>query len=636
MANAPVESLVSAAVAFLGRRPPFDVMERDALQFLASRLSLGYHPRGATILSPERGEPQTFFIIQRGVVELGQNYACQVPAAPAITLGPGEYFSIGALLERRPVTVPYTAAGDTFCYQLPAADFRELLNRSPRFQDFATRYLGSLLRESRRLLKMNFSSIASEQQSMNSTLRSLIRRPPVTCAPGTAVGQALRTMQQEKVGSIIGVSPEGAPVGILSRYDVLDRVALVQCDLTQPVASIMTPHPITLRAEASAYEAALVMARHGVRHVPVVDEGRVIGIVTERDLFALQRTSMRQINKTIVTAKSGEELQYAASGIRQLAHNLLEHGVAAEQLMLIISTLNDALTQRIVELEQARHALAGIEWCWLAFGSEGRYEQTISTDQDNGLIFKDNQPRTPEQARALLVPFAQAVNRTLDACGFPLCKGNIMAGNPRWCLTLGEWQEQFSSWVRDTEPQALMNAAIFFDIRPLCGKRELAEELRQHLSALTFNNSRFLRQMAQEALQARPPLGMLRDFVTDDSAEFPHTLDLKKSGARLFVDAARVFSLAAGTSQTGTAQRLREAAARLNIRDEEVAAVVEAFFFIQLLRLRAQITPDQAHPGLAHNRIDPYKLNEVDRLILKESFRQARKLQTRLALDYQL
>jgi CBS domain-containing protein len=636
MTNAPVKSLVSATIAFLERRPPFDVMERDALQFLAARLSLGYHPRGATILSPEHGEPQTFFIIQRGVVELGQNYACQVPNGPAITLGPGEYFSIGALLENRPVTVPYTAAGDTFCYQLSAADFRELLHRSPRFQDFSTRYLGSLLRESRRLLKMNFSSIASEQQSMNSTLRSLIRRPPVTCAPGTPVGEALRTMQQEKVGSIIGVSPQGAPLGILSRYDVLDRVALAQCDLAQPVVSIMTPDPITLRAEASAYDAALTMARHGVRHIPVVDDGRVIGIVTERDLFTLQRTSMRQINEIIVAATSGEDLQHAARGIRQLAHNLLEHGVAAEQLMLIISTLNDALTKRIIELEQVRHALAGIDWCWLAFGSEGRYEQTISTDQDNGLIFMDNQHRPLEQARALLLPFAQAVNRTLDACGFPLCKGDIMAGNPRWCLTLGEWQEQFGSWIRDTEPEALMNAAIFFDIRPLCGKRELADTLREQLRTLTHNDARFLRQMAQEALRARPPLGMLRDFVTDDSGEFAHALDLKKSGARLFVDAARVFGLTAGTSHTGTAQRLREAAVRLNIGDEEVSAVVEAFFFIQMLRLRAQITPDQAHPGRAHNRIDPYKLNEVDRLILKESFRQARKLQTRLALDYQL
>ena len=636
MTNAPVESLISAAIAFLGRYPPFYTMERAALQFLAARLSLGYHPKGTAILLPDHGEPQAFFIIQRGVVQLVQAGAYQATGSPALTMEPGECFSIGALMEKRPVTVPYVAAEDTFCYQLPAADFRELLHRSPRFQDFATGYLTSLLRESRRLLKIHFSSAASEQQAMNRTLRSLIRRPPVNCMPETPIGEALRSMHREKVGSIISVSPQGAPIGILTRHDVLDRVALAQCDLARPIASIMTPDPVTLQAEASAYEAALVMARHGVRHIPVVDGGKLIGVITERDLFALQRVSMRQINRTIADADSLDKLRQAARDIRQFARNLLENGVAAEQLTLIISTLNDALTQRIIELEKARHALTGIDWCWLAFGSEGRYEQTISTDQDNGLIFVDNLCRPRGEARALLLPFAQAVNRTLDACGFPLCKGNIMAGNPRWCLSLAEWREQFAIWVGDTEPEALMNAAIFFDIRPLCGKHELAEALRETLRALTKNNERFLRQMAQEALQARPPLGLLRDFVTEDSGEFRNTLDLKKSGARLFVDAARVFGLAAGISQTSTAQRLREAGAMLRMSEDEISAAVEAFFFIQLLRLREQITQDPQQPQEARNRIDPGQLNEVDRLVLKECFRQARKLQTRLALDYQL
>lgn len=632
---APVESLVSATIAFLERYPPFDAMEREALQFLAERLSLGYYPKDTTILSPDHGAAQLFFIIQRGIVQLALDEAYRMNG-PTMAMGPGECFSIGALMERRPVTVPYTAAEDTFCYQLPAADFRELLRRSPHFQDFATGYLASLLRKSRRLLKMHHSSAASEQQAMNRTLRSLIQRPAVSCAPETPIGQALRTMRQEKIGSIISVSPQGAPLGIFTRHDVLERVALAQCDLEQPISCVMTSAPVTLRGEASAYEAAVVMARRGVRHIPVVDEGRLIGVVTERDLFALQRVSMRKINRAIITADSLEALQQAARDIRQLARNLLAHGVAAEQLTLIISTLNDALTQRIIKVEKTHHALTGIDWCWLAFGSEGRYEQTISTDQDNGLIFMDNQGRPPEQARALLLPFAQAVNRTLDACGFPLCKGNIMAGNRRWCLSLAEWQEQFASWVRDPEPEALMHAAIFFDIRLVCGKHELACALQETLRGLTANNRRFLKQLAQEAVQARPPLGMLRDFVTDDGGEFPGTLDLKRSGARLFVDAARVFSLAAGTSQTSTALRLREAGVRLNMSEDEISAAVEAFFFIQLLRLREQIMKDQDHPHEAHNRINPGKLNEVDRLILKECFRQARKLQSRLVLDYQL
>lgn len=607
-------------------------MERKALRFLAARLNLGYHPQGATILSPGHGEPQIFFIVQRGTVRLGQTDASRVANGPAVAMGPGECFSIGALMEKRPVTVPYTAAEDTFCYQLPAADFRELLHRSSRFREFATGYLTSLLRESRRLRSIHFSSSIAEQQTTNRALRTLIKRAPISCAPETSIGDALRTIHGEQVGSIVIVSPQGAPIGIFTRHDVVDRVVLRQCDLAQPIRTIMTPYPHTLGGDASVHDATLLMARHAIRHVLVVDDGRLLGVVTERDLFVLQQVSMRQVNETIAGASTVDEWRQAAGYIRRLAGNLLGQGIDAEHLTQIISTLNDALTSRIIELEKERHALAGIDWCWLAFGSEGRNEQTISSDQDNGLIFSDFQHRSNEEVRALLLPFAQAVNRALDACGFPLCKGNIMAGNPLWCLSLPEWQEQFAAWVRNPEPEALMNAAIFFDIRPLHGNYRLVEALRETLRALTRDNQRFLRQMAQEALQARPPLGMLRDFVTAEDGG----LDLKKSGTRLFVDAARVFSLAAGISATSTAQRLREAGARLNVNPDELDAMVEAFFFIQLLRLRGQISLDEGRAPESHNRIDPDKLNEIDRRILKECLRQARRLQTRLALDYQL
>jgi CBS domain-containing protein len=398
----------------------------------------------------------------------------------------------------------------------------------------------------------------------------------------------------------------------------------------------MTPDPVTLPAEASAYEAALVMAQHGIRHIPVLDEERLVGVVTERDLFALQRVSMRQINRTINDADSLQDLQLAACDIRRLAQNLLAYGVGAEQITLLISTLNDTLTRRIIDMEKSRHVLGDIEWCWLAFGSEGRLEQTVSTDQDNGLIFNDITNTPPNETRKRLLPFTQAVNQTLDACGFPLCRGNIMAGNPQWCMSLTEWSRRFEAWIADTDPQALLNAAIFFDFRPLSGSTALATRLRDGLFVQTVKNPRFLRQMAQHALEVKPPLGMLRDFVTEDQADPPGTLDLKKSAARLFVDAARVFSLATATAQTSTAQRLRHGGTRLNLGADEIAAAVDAFYFIQLLRLRRQFAAENEPLGTDGNRINPYELNEIDRRIFKECLRQARKLQSRLALDYQL
>jgi CBS domain-containing protein len=636
MNGKPAESLISAAVAFLERYPPFDAMEREVLRFAAECLSLGYYPKDSVILAPAAGEPQVFYIIQRGLVRLAQAPGFHVSGGAVLTLGPGECFSVGALLEKRAVGSAYVAAADTFCYQLPATDFHVLLGRSPRFREFCTRYLSSLLRDSRRLLQMHFSSNASEQQAMNRALRTLVTRPAVSCSPQTPLGTALRSMHQERVGSVIVVSDQGVLAGILTRHDVLDRVVLAQCDLAQPIAKVMTPDPVALSADASAYEAVLAMARYGIRHIPVLDGEQLIGVVTERDLFALQRVSMRQINRTITSAASPRELQQAAGDIRRLAKNLLAHGVAAEQLTLIISTLNDTLTQRIIELEQSRHSLQDIDWCWRAFGSEGRLEQTISTDQDNGLIFTVGHGVTQGQARERLSSFAQAVNRMLDACGFPLCSGNIMAGNPQWCLSLHEWEARFASWTADPDPRALLNAVIFFDFRALSGSAGLADALREKLFKLTTGNARFLRQLAEYALEARPPLGLLRDFLTDEEGEHAGTLDLKKSGARLFVDAARIFSLATASAHTSTAQRLRQGGARLNMGDEEIAAAVEAFYFIQLLRLRGQITAEPGQARATHNRIDPYRLNEVDRRILKESLRQARKLQSRLALDYQL
>lgn len=624
-----VPALAGAVIRFLQQFPPFAQMEADALQYLAGQLQLGYYAKGTIILDPAQAIPPVLHIIQRGTVQVMPFNTAHSDDARPVTLGPGECFSVSALLEQRPVIAPYTAISDTFCYELPADRFPDLLGRSRVFREFATRYLASMLSESRRLIQLNFTAAGGEQQAMSRTLRSLITREPVTCLPQTGTGDVLRIMQQHKVGSVLIADGTGRPVGIFTRHDVLDRVALAQCALSRPIGEIMTPDPLTLPAEASAYEAALLIAHRGIRHIPVCDSGRVIGVVTERDLFALQRVSLRAINRTIAGAGSIAELQRIADDIRRLARSMLGQGVAAEQLTLIISTLNDALLHRIIDIEKAGFALDDLRWCWLAFGSEGRYEQTISTDQDNGLLFETGTDGA-DAARSRLLPFAQAVNRDLDACGFPLCSGNIMAGNPQWCLSAGEWRQKFTRWVADTDPVALLNAVIFFDFRPLCGEESLARDLRNHLTTLTRDNSRFRRQLAQHALETRPPLGMISEFVTADDG----TLDLKKSAARLFTDAARIMALETGVQHTNTAQRLRGAGAALTMPGAEIAALTDAFFFVQTLRLRGQVAADAAIRGA--NRVDPAQLNEVDRRILKESLRQARKLQSRLALDYQL
>jgi CBS domain-containing protein len=270
----------------------------------------------------------------------------------------------------------------------------------------------------------------------------------------------------------------------------------------------------------------------------------------------------------------------------------------------------------------------------MALGSEGRMEQTLATDQDNAVIFEPANGTDVEAVREKLLALACRINEALDACGFPLCKGFIMASNPKWCLTAEEWRAQFSRWIDSGGPEELLNASIFFDFRPLYGEEALASDLRTWLTARIQGNPRFLKQMMQNALRNVPPLGLVRDFVLSEDEMHPHTLDLKLSGSMPFVDGARIFALASGQPATGTAQRLKQAGEALRIPADETNSWIQAFHFIQLLRLRHQ--HDQERKGLpSDNYLDPDTLSVLDRRILKEAFRQARKLQARLALDYE-
>ncbi|MCC6657902.1 MAG: CBS domain-containing protein [Rhodocyclaceae bacterium] len=471
-------------------------------------------------------------------------------------------------------------------------------------------------------------------QAMYSPLGSLIRRQPVTVPLDATVRQAIAIMDEKRIGSIIVADESGRlPLGIFTLRDLLHRVALPGCTLDLPIASVMTAGVITVKPQTTAYQAALIMGRRGLRHLLVVDEaGGLLGIVSQNDLFALQRTGLNDVTGNIREARDLAALQACSRDIRSMAATLLGQGVAADQLTHLISTLNDLLTLRIIELTHDEFELPQVKWCWVALGSEGRYEQTLSTDQDNGIIF-DPDGADAEALRRLLLPFADSVNRKLDACGFPLCKGGIMAGNPEWCLSLEEWRGKFARWIQTPEPKALLNASIFFDFRPLYGDEELSHSLREWLLEASGKATLFLRLMTENALQCQPPLGLIRDFTFDNNKEFPHTIDLKMHGSRPFVDAARIFALANGVAVTSTAQRLRGAAEATSL-GADIEAMIDGFYFIQQLRLRHQQGLKGEEAGA--NRIDPDALNELDRFILKEAFRQARKLQDKLKLDYRL
>jgi len=629
--NPPLQSTLE----FLRRHAPFDQIEPAQLTWLTNRLRQTFHPRGAKITDPDSGPADRFIIIRQGRVRGENPSEDEQISGNAWELTAGECFPIGALLGRRPVRTVHRAAEDCVCLELPREDFEYFLKQSPAFADFCTRRLANLLDQ----VQHQIQAQALHQQAggpiLSLRVAECIQREPVTCPPNTAIRDALRSMQAQRIGSIIVTDTDQRPLGLFTLHDLLDRVALPQTPLDAPIEQVMTPNPVAVSSHAYAFEAAMLMAERGFGHVCVVERQKLVGVLSERDLFSTRRIGLVQLSRSINLAETVDALAHTTQDIPQLVSQLIAQGAQSEQIGQMITLLNDRITRRIIELCTTEMGDPGVRYSWLAFGSEGRQEQTLKTDQDNGILFEVPPGMNADEARQRLLPLAKRINQALAECGFTLCPGNIMASNPECCLTAEEWQARFARWIDQGTPEHLLKSSIFFDFRVIEGDANAAESLREWLLDRTVRNSRFRRQMAENALRLRPPLGLIRDFKVETRGQYSNTLDLKLNGVTPYVDAARIFALAHGVPAVNTVERLNALAAKGALKRSDVDAWVAAYQYIQLLRLRTH-QAQRAKGQALSNHVNPDTLNELDRRILKESFRQARKLQAKLAMDYQL
>ena len=469
--------------------------------------------------------------------------------------------------------------------------------------------------------------------SFDRPLGGIIRGAPVSCRSHLAVAEAVARMHERGVGSMVIADEHGSVQGIFTLHDLRAQIA-AGADLSQPIGSVMTPRPLALDAGALAVEAVLLMGQHGIRHIVVTRNGRLAGIVSERDLFALKRVDVVDLIRAIDGSQSVEALAATRGEVWRLIDALIANGASAHHITRVLTLLNDHTVARVLQLCRDAAAEPPVPFTWVAFGSEGRCEQTLLTDQDNGIVF-DAPDRDADAIRAKLLPLARQANQALERCGFQRCPANIMAGNPELCLSQREWAARFEDLIATNTPENLLSSSIYFDLRAVDGSREPVDALRRDLLARCRANSLFRRMMAGNAMQHRPPLGWLRAFATKRDADGRRRLDLKTGGLTPFVDGARLLSLEGAIDETNTARRLA-AVGEAELVDPEVAAAWSSSFAIIQWRRLMRHQECSREGGPLTNRLDPHQLNTLDRQVLREAFRQARDLQKRLAIRYQL
>ncbi|HSF07479.1 MAG TPA: DUF294 nucleotidyltransferase-like domain-containing protein [Methylomirabilota bacterium] len=462
-------------------------------------------------------------------------------------------------------------------------------------------------------------------------VRDLIRRSPVGCGPDTPIVDVARRMLRERVGSVLVTADDGAPLGIITDRDLRAKIVAEGRDpSTTRAAQIMSSPLVTVGPTAFAFEAVLEMTRCAIHHVVVLEDGRARGVLSSYDFVALQAAHPVGLARDITRAGSLSELAGYASQVTVLVQRLVDEGATAYELGQLVSELNDRIVRRVLGLTTGALDAAGdpappVPFSWLVFGSEGRREQTLRTDQDNGLVYADPPPELAARASAYYTRLATGVVQGLQSVGFPPCDGGFMASNPQWCRSLGSWRDLLAGWMDNPSPEQVLGACIVFDLRALGGTTELTAALRAVLAAAPRHRS-FLRLMAHDVAERRVPLTMFGNVAVQRRGARRGRVDVKAAGSMQLAGAGRVHALELGLEATNTVDRFREAGRHRIYVDEQVREITDAYQHLLRLRLVHQLG-QLARGETPDNFVDPRALSHADALLFRDALKTVTRVQ---------
>ena len=606
---------------FLEEIPPFDSLDRTLRHRAAASIESVYRRKGTVLLEiGDRNE--NLYVIRRGAVEAHDQHGNLIDR-----YGEGESFGLQSLLTGKPVRFRITLIEDGLIWMMPQAAFDELRTHSMEFDTF---YICSL--EERLINALQPSGSSTPTQTLFMTpMGELAKRAPITVAPGTSIAAAAHKMAEHAISSLL-INEDDQLLGIVTDRDLRNRVLAVGRDPAEPVTSIMTAQPLTLDASSPVLAGILAMASRGIHHLPLTHADRVVGMVTTRDLMSLQTHHPLYLAAQLQKQDSVAGLVEVSKRVPKLFELMLASGIRSEEVPRVLTMITDTITRRLIGLAQEQLGPPPAPFAWLAFGSQAREEQSLKTDQDNGLVYADDAPPGADEYFRKLAHF---VCDGLDACGYIYCPGKIMATTDDWRQPLSGWLKHFSDWARLPDPKAVLRVSIFFDLRAVCGDHELVARIREALGRCGSGTGKavFLSALARQASSYDVPLGFFRRFVLETKGGHRETLEIKAAGLMPLTDLVRVRALQGGVTVPGTQDRLARLVedGKMSRRDADRLAGAHRL----LAGLRIRLHADHARKGEEpHNHLDVRAITHAERAALKDAFLVIREAQKGLLLDF--
>jgi CBS domain-containing protein len=465
------------------------------------------------------------------------------------------------------------------------------------------------------------------------TVGNYCRREVITCTPSEQLIDAAATMQRRNISSLV-VCRSGNPVGILTDRDLRNKVVARGLDPeTLTVAEIMNSPVIMISEDDYLFEALHRISRHRIHRLVVTDPaGNLAGIITDSDILRVQTRSPQQLVREIEEAAAVEELKALHQRVEELVRHLIGTGVHIRDLVRLIAHLNDRIVIRLLDLLRSER-FAGLteQFAFVVLGSEGRSEQTLTTDQDNALVYADDLAAGDVHQ---LEEFSTILIDSLIAIGVPSCPGGIMAKNEQWRRSLSQWRIVLDGWFSIPTPENIMNVSMFSDLRMLSGDPSLELELKKYVTGRLQGNDLYLGHMTANLLRFAVPLGWFGKIKTE-RGEHAGRVDLKKAGIFAITEGVKILALANGIQETGTTQRIEQLTKREVLTQKEADDLIASFYALVHFRLRTQV--DAINSGRQpDNRITLAGLNRMEQERLKAALEGVRSFQQSMGNRYQL
>ena len=629
-----MKNTISQRVAdFLKNFPPFSFLQQRDLELISEQISILYKEKDSVVFAINEETHDCFYVVHKGAVALKTHFENKI----LDLCDEGDIFGLRPLIANENYKMEARTFEETILYAIPISVFKPyaLENKAVGnflIESFASNTLNPFSKSHRGKL---YGDESLETDTKLLDLQEVkYSKKIISCSATTTAKEVAEIMLKKNVGAILVVE-DTLPIGIITDKDLRNKIVTGEFPITTMASEIMISPVITYPTKMTITQAQMAMMKSDISHLCLTKDGTIntkaVGMLSKHDVMVSIGNNPAVLLRAIKRAKKFKKIKLIRINILHLLQGYLDQNIPMTLTSKIISELNDACTKQVIAIVLKKmDTPPPVKFAWLALGSQGRSEQLLQTDQDNALVYEDVLEELETATKKYFSELATRINKGLFEIGYDYCPAEMMASNPNWCLSLGEWKNKISHWITNTGKNEVLLSFIFFDYSLSYGDNELVNNLSDFIFENVKANPIFYVHLVSGALQSPSPTGFFREFLLEQDGAHKDFFNIKNRALMPLADAARVLILSHSVkSISNTAERF-EKLAELEPNNSELYLAC-AYSYKSLLKFRTK-------QGLLHHDSGQYislnSLSKSEKIKLKSTFKTIKELQELISVRF--